>query len=169
MDCAWAWAGEQLLRTITVNDISFFRSKNVIKIKPKPSQANQAQVTQEPTHRLYGGMARESGSADTRKCQMPSVSKLKCPHINLDREHFNLRYTISVNRGFYSFIFKLYPHMTKYFPLAREEFQQTSIFGRRNKFKKKIQNVKDSPIKRPLKPHGIFFKTRKTTWLFWDL
>lgn len=156
MDCAWAWAGEQLLRTITVNDISFFRSKNVIKIKPKPSQANQAQVTQEPTHRLYGGMAGESGSADTRKCQMPSVSKLKCPHINLNREHFNLRYTISVNRGFYSFIFKPYLHMTKYFPLAREEFQQTSIFGRRNKFKKKNS-----------KCQGLTYqKTFKTTWHF---
>lgn len=76
----------------------------------------------------------------------------------------------SVNSLFYSFIFKVHLHRIKYFLLAKEKFQEISIFGKRSERKKIISNVKISPIKRPLKPHDIFLsKKNNLTFLGFEM
>lgn len=77
-----------------------------------------------------------------------------------------MRYRISVNRGFYSFIFKVHLHNTKYFLLAREEFQETSISGKRSERKKVISKCQRLTYQKTFKTIKQFFLSKKNNLTF---
>lgn len=72
-----------------------------------------------------------------------------------------MRYKNSVNRAFYSFIFKVHLHMTKYFLLAKEEFQETNIFGKKSKGKKIISKYQRFTYQKTFEATQHFFKQEK--------
>lgn len=108
-------------------------------------------------------MAGESGSADMRKCQLSSLSprsQMSSHKPSFNREHFKCG-TEFLWTVFYSFIFKVHLHMTKYFLLAKEEFQETSIFGKRSERKKIISKCQRLTYQKTFEATWHFFKQEK--------